>query len=64
MMFLKGYRSYIVAVGFLAAGLTKYLDGGSFDTVVQYVLSGLATAFIRNAIPSTPSSTSSTTGAQ
>lgn len=49
MDFLKGYRTYIAAVGLVATGLVAIIDG-NFVVGIQSLLAGLAVFGIRRAV--------------
>lgn len=49
MSFLRGYRTYFVGAGFIAAGFVKLVDG-NYDEALQFFLSGLGAIFVRDAI--------------
>lgn len=54
MNFLKGYRSYLVAAGFIIAGIVKYIDGGDLMEVVRFIGEGFGLGFLRASIPAQP----------
>lgn len=49
--FLRGYRTYIVGVGFICSGVVDFIDGnaGGSDKILQ----GLGFIFVRHAIEGT-----------
>ena len=48
---MNGKKTYLVAIGFVAAGVGMYLTGDAIlSEAVQYVLSGLGLAGLRHGV--------------